>query len=96
MSIKCWFADLTHTGTGINAATFPLGIGSVAAYTQRAFGDEIACAVYKFQSDVDNEIKQGFPEILALSNYAWNANLAYEVASKTSSPIIQSMSLGSH
>ena len=88
MSIKCWFADLTHTGTGINAATFPLGIGSVAAYTQRAFGDEIACSVYKFQSDVDNEIKQGFPEILALSNYAWNANLAYEVAKfvKTESP----------
>ena len=88
MPIECFFADLTHTGTGINVATFPLGIGSVAAYTQRAFGDEIVCSVYKFQSDLDNAFKQGFPEILALSNYAWNSNLAYEVAkfAKTKSP----------
>jgi tRNA A37 methylthiotransferase MiaB len=88
MPVQCFFADLTHTGTGINAATFPLGIGSIAAFTQRAFGDEIVCSVYKFQSDLDTAFKQGFPEILALSNYAWNSTLAYEVAkfAKTKSP----------
>jgi len=88
MPIDCFFADLTHTGVGINAATFPLGIGSIAAHTNKSFGQQVTCSVFKFQSDLDAAFRDSFPQVLALSNYAWNSNLAYEVAQfvKTKSP----------
>jgi hypothetical protein len=77
MKYKIYFADLTHTGIGINANCFPLGIGLVAANTARELKKEIDLSIYKFPENLNDAIKKEPPHILCLSNYAWNLNLSY-------------------
>jgi len=48
-----YFSDLTHTGLGINAHTYPLGLGSVAAYAGHELGDDISVKLFKFPDQLD-------------------------------------------
>src|SRR5687767_4612381 len=77
---KIYFADLTHTGVGINANIFPLGIGLVAAYAAREFKDEIDVDIFKYPDDLNQALSREMPDVLCMSNYAWNANLSYAFA----------------
>lgn len=82
-----FFADLTHMGFGINANMFPLGIGMVAAYARSRYPD-MRLRLFKFPDELNAALEQEMPDVLCLSNYAWNANLAYLFAKavKTGSP----------
>jgi len=80
MSKLIYFADLTHCGTITNADTFPLGIGSIAAYAKRRFGDLIDVDLFKFPDDLNAALLRQKPDILCLSNYTWSSNLTLEFA----------------
>ncbi|MFC2071739.1 cobalamin-dependent protein [Chloroflexota bacterium] len=80
MSELIYFADLTHTGSIINADVFPIGIGSVAAYAKKMFGDNLECEIFKFPEELNDALRRRTPTVLCLSNYAWNANLAMAFA----------------
>lgn len=80
MKYKIYFADLTHTGIVINANTFPLGIGLVAAYAAKELKDEIDFTIYKFPDNLNKALQSEVPQVLCLSNYAWNSNLSYAFA----------------
>ena len=71
-----FFADLTHMGFGINANMFPLGIGMVAAYAKSRYPD-MRLRLFKFPDELNAALEHEMPDILCLSNYAWNANLTY-------------------
>lgn len=79
-SIKVWFADLTHTGVGINADVFPLGVGLVAAYAQQQLRDQIDISLFKFPSDLDRALRRSQPQVMCFANYVWNARLTYKFA----------------
>ena len=79
--IKAYFADLTHTAQGISAATFPLGVSYVMSYAQQELGRELDCRLFKFPSDLDRAIREEWPNMLCFSNYSWNFELAYKIAS---------------
>jgi radical SAM superfamily enzyme YgiQ (UPF0313 family) len=80
MPCTIYFADLTHCGTITNADTFPLGVGSIAAYTKQQFGDEVLVDVFKFPHDLNAALAANVPDILCLSNYTWSFNLTMEFA----------------
>jgi radical SAM superfamily enzyme YgiQ (UPF0313 family) len=79
--IKAYFADLTHTAQGISAATFPLGVSYVMSYAQQELGRDLDCRLFKFPSDLDRAILEEWPNMLCFSNYSWNFELAYKIAS---------------
>jgi len=72
---KIYFADLTHTGNGINSLTFPLGIALICSYTKKIFPGEFDLKLFKFPEDLISEILQYTPDVLAFSCYSWNSNL---------------------
>jgi len=72
------FADLTHTGTVIDANQFPLAIGFVSAVAKSRFKDEIAVQLFKFPSEFATFLESNEPKIACFSNYMWHEELNRE------------------
>lgn len=78
---KIYFADLTHTAQGIGAPTFPLGVSFVASYAIKELGrEDFAYRLFKFPAQLEQALREDRPDILALSNYSWNFELAYTLS----------------
>jgi len=77
---KIYFADLTHTAQGISAATFPLGVSFVVSYAMKELGSEFDFKLFKFPESLDEALRKDPPAILCFSNYSWNIELAYTMA----------------
>ena len=75
-----YLADLTHTGQGINADNFPLGIGLVAANIKKEFEDFFDISIFKFPELLNKKIRLQKPQVLCLSNYSWNERLGLKYA----------------
>ena len=80
MRKKIFFADLTHTGIVVNADTFPLGIGLVAAYAKQELGDDVNISIFKFPEKLNEALREEMPDVMCFSNYAWNENLTFAFA----------------
>lgn len=78
---KVYLGDLTHTGNGIIALTFPLGTSFVAAYAKQELGDRFDFSLFKFPDALSKAISNDAPQVLALSNYSWNLELGYKLSS---------------
>jgi radical SAM superfamily enzyme YgiQ (UPF0313 family) len=70
-----YFADLTHTAQGIQAKCMPLGAGLLAAYIKREFKDSLDVSLFKIANDLERAVLEQCPDILCMSNYAWNSRL---------------------
>ena len=81
MKKKIYFADLTHTAQGISASTFPLGISYVVSYAQKELGEHFESALYKFPKDLVDALTTESPSLLCFSNYSWNFEISYKIAS---------------
>ena len=77
---EIWFADLTHTGQGISAATFPSGISYVLSYAKQDLGSEFDFKLFRFPSHLGQALREASPAMLCFSNYSWNFKLAYKFA----------------
>jgi radical SAM superfamily enzyme YgiQ (UPF0313 family) len=75
-----YFADLTHTAQGIHAKCMPLGAALVASYIRREFKDDLDVSLYKLPTDLEDAVVAKCPDILCLSNYAWNMRLTVAFA----------------
>ena len=80
MTDLIYFADLTHTGTITNNDTFPLGIGYIASYAKKIFGDDLECEIFKFPQELNDALLRRTPRLLAFSYFQWNANLTMAFA----------------
>ena len=79
---KLFFADLTHTAQGIGAPTFPLGVSFVASYAMQELGThDFSFRLFKFPADLELALREELPDMLCLSNYSWNFELAYKLCS---------------
>ena len=78
--LTIYFCDLTHTGIGINANTFPLGLGTVASYLIKEMNGSVKCKLFKFPDELNDALKQEIPDVLCMSYYSWNASLSYAFA----------------
>ena len=80
MAYNVFFADLTHTGVGINSRAFPLGIGCVMASANKELQEHISSELFKFPEDLNQRLSRGIPDVLCMSNFCWNISLAYAFA----------------
>ena len=74
-SHRIFFGDLTHDTIGLATEVFPLNIGFIAAYCKQQFGDDVDVRLFKYITDLETAIEHDPPDILALSNYPWCANI---------------------
>jgi hypothetical protein len=71
-----YMADLTHTGSCIASEQVPLNVALVGAYAKKVFGDQITINLFKYPEKLLEAMRNKKPDILGVSNYAWNYNLA--------------------
>ena len=75
-TIVIYLADLTHTGNSIASEQVPLNVALIGSYAKKIFGDKISVNLFKYPDKLLAAMKHKKPDILAVSNYAWNYNLA--------------------
>lgn len=75
-----YFADLTHTAQGVHSKTFPLGAGLLAVHAKTVFKNIFDCDLFKMPEDLERAVTAKCPDILCLSNYAWNMRLTMAFA----------------
>lgn len=78
---KIYLADLTHTAQGISANTFPLGVAYVLSYARSQLAGAFEFGLFKFPEDLDRVLRKDPPTVLCFSNYSWNFEVAYKIAS---------------
>ena len=77
MNRKIYITDLTHTGNGTMALTFPLGASYVASYAKKILGEKFDFKLFKYQDRLHQAILNDSPFVLGISNYCWNIELGY-------------------
>jgi radical SAM superfamily enzyme YgiQ (UPF0313 family) len=78
-TIKIYLADLTYDTVSLSTEAFPLNIGYIASYALDQFGPKIKISLFKYIEDLEQAILESPPDILGLSNYAWNHRIGYEM-----------------
>ena len=79
-TIRVIVADTCYDKNGLSTPVIPLGAGLVATHA-KFVNPEISVEVFKAVTPLIEEIKKNPPDILGLTNYMWNNNLAIAVAS---------------
>ncbi len=79
MKLKIYLADLTYDTISITSDVFPLNIALVSSYCKKLFGEHVEIKLFKYIAELENTIKKSPPDILGLSNYAWNHLLGYNI-----------------
>jgi len=77
---KIYFADLTHMAQGLSAPTFPLGISYVLSYAKSQLRNDFEFRLFKFPDALEVAIKTEPPQVLCFSNFSWNLELSYKIA----------------
>jgi radical SAM superfamily enzyme YgiQ (UPF0313 family) len=72
-------ADVCYDDNGLSTPVIPLGAGLVAAHA-KAVNPDILVSVYKGITPLIDEIKKNPPDVIGLTNYVWNNNLAIRIA----------------
>jgi len=78
--IEIWFTDLAHDSNTFKS--IPLGIGCVAAYTKKVFGDLFSFRFFKFPNKFVETCLKDKPIILGMTNGVWNCHLSYSLVTK--------------
>ena len=80
--LRVLIADLNHMSPGSEWSVLPvpLNAGYLAAYALSHFNGPIDVRVCKSPTEFIDLINDFEPQVVALSNYIWNANLAWSAA----------------
>ena len=79
MPLKIYLGDLTYDTVALSTEVFPLNIGFIASYCKKLFGSDVEITLFKYIEELENAIQKSPPNILGLSNYAWNHRLGIEI-----------------
>ena len=79
--LKIYLGDITHDTIILVSDTIPINIGFIASYMKKIFGEMVDISLFKYPKEIINAIKSNPPDMIALSNYSWNTNLAEFIAS---------------
>ena len=81
-NLSVFLVDPCFDDKGIRIPVIPLGAGLVAAFLKKKFPD-ISVEVFKGKTPLLKAIENNPPDILGLTNYIWNKNLAIAIAEHT-------------
>ena len=73
--VKIYLADLVHNWIGRGPFMFPINIGYLKSYLRKFHGDYLETRLFKYPGDLIKAVEQEPPNIIGLSNYAWNEDL---------------------
>jgi len=80
MTTSITFCDLVHREH--TAQVTPLGISLVASYALKNFSSCIDVEIFKSADEFLRHTDKKIPQIACFSNYIWNENLCYQIASR--------------
>jgi radical SAM superfamily enzyme YgiQ (UPF0313 family) len=80
--ILVYLADLGHNQLTVSSDVYPLGIGNLAAYAQAELPQNarLDIRIFREPQDLKAALDAESPQILGLSSYSWNHNLALSFA----------------
>lgn len=88
--MRIYLADLGHNLLTLSSDVYPLGVANIATYLKAYLGGDtqLDIAIFREPQDLKAALDREAPDVLGLSNYAWNEELAYHFAtySKQRSP----------
>jgi radical SAM superfamily enzyme YgiQ (UPF0313 family) len=80
--MRIFLADLGHNQLTISSDVYPLGVANLATYL-KAYADKpenLEVSIFREPQDLKTAIDAGTPDVLGLSSYSWNHNLALSFA----------------
>lgn len=77
---KIWLADLTYTQQTISSDVMPAAVGCVATYAATHLRPEPEIRVFKLPERLAEALEHDTPDVIGLSNYAWNEDLSSQFA----------------
>ncbi len=82
MHLRLYLADLGHNLLTLSSDVYPLGIANLATYARAKLEGraELEIFIFREPQDLKRAIDNGAPDLLGLSNYAWNEELANHFA----------------
>jgi len=83
--MRIYLADLGHNLLTKSSDVYPLGVANLATYAQAHFaahrpGERLEITLYREPQDLKRALDAQMPDVLGLSNYAWNEELSYHFA----------------
>ncbi len=78
---KTFLCDLTHTAQGINSELVPYAIGCIKSYFHAKSACEVDIVLHKYPEELAEDFSKSQPEVIGFSNYMWNLDLSYTIAS---------------
>ena len=95
-----YLADLGHNQLTVSSDTYPLGVASLASYlkAQEEPGEPLQVRIFREPDRLRAALDESMPDILGLSDYAWNHNLSLAFAryAKTKSDDVLTVFGGPH
>ena len=80
--MRIYLADLGHNLLTLSSDTYPLGVGNIAMYLREYLDapSELDISIYREPQDLKAALDAAPPDVLGLSNYAWNEELSLQFA----------------
>lgn len=80
-TIKIWLVDPTYTQQQISSEAIPSPIGGIAVNTEALLNLESDIKIFKYPEKLIESLQiNGFPDVIGFSNYIWNFQLSYSIA----------------
>lgn len=81
VDLRVWLVDLTYTQQTIAADVIPNAIAGIATFTETRLAFPEPIRLFKYPEKLAAGLEgQGFPGIIAFSNYIWNHDISHEFA----------------
>src|SRR5690349_7045607 len=82
--MRIFLADLGHNLLTKSSDVYPLGVANLATYLARHLTEtKVDVRLFREPQDLKQALDAGAPDVLGLSNYAWNEELSYHFAKYT-------------
>ncbi len=79
--VSIWLSDLTYSNAKIVSDTFPIGVASVASFTEHNLGLAHPIRIFKYPATLAEALEtKGVPAIVGFSNFVWNSELSLAFA----------------
>ena len=77
-----YIADLANELLEIDNKSIPIGIGFVASYCKKKFGQNVDVKIFRTFKPLWDQVQVAPPDVLGLGSYDWNYNLSLNTAKR--------------
>jgi len=77
--MKIFLADLQNSHYRMVRNSVPIGMGYVASYLDKEFGNKIELLMFRKFEELYDELNKTEPDLIAFGSFSWNTNLTDQV-----------------